>query len=304
MKKELLLTAIAVAVVTAITLWPGTKSPDTANVLNPGEFVSSKQDSMVDAARKVEQTGASDASHSAYKDAAYQRTRNFADEVLQTQARAYAGEAAAQRQLAEIYGNCLALGQSPAAFLQGVAATARLHANRASARQMEIAAQQLVAECGQVDGGQAVPLEAQKLWLAQAAKGGDLTAKVRMAMYYPNEAAAFPVAAIVEQALMAADASALFDLGQVLNGRAGIALDERSAVLSGEQGGYALSNVACRRGLDCSGDSRVMRSVCLNTGACESASYEDFVRSHLVPIGEMEGLDRRVAAVAELVKSH
>lgn len=304
MKKELLMGTIAVAMVVMITLWLGTKSSDTAKVLSPEAIASSKQGPMAVAPAKVEQAGASGASHSAYAATASEKTRHFSNEVVLIQARAYAGEAVAQRELSEIYGTCLALGQSPVAFLRGVTATARLNANRVSARRMEIAALQLVAECGQVDGGQAVPLEAQKLWLAQAAKGGDLTAKVRMAMYYPNEAAAFPVAEIVEQALMAADASALFDLGQVLNGRAGIALDERSAVLSGEQGGYALSIVACRRGLDCSGDSRVMRSVCLNTGACESASYEDFVRSHLVPIGEMEGLDRRVAAVAELVKSH
>jgi len=227
--------------------------------------------------------------------------RSFGAEVNDLQARANLGEAAAQRDLSEIYGRCLAIGVSSSSYLQGIEAIAKKKADEESANQLLSAARRLIAECAEVDGGAPVPLVAQKLWLQQAAKGGDLTARVRFEMYYPSESSDYPVPVLLEEALSKGDAAALFDLGQVLGtGRTDLGASYGGA-LAGDYGAYALSIVACQRGLDCGSESAVMRSICLNTSECNSASYEDFIRDHLVAAGDLESLNARVAAVSTLI---
>jgi len=107
--------------------------------------------------------------------------------------------------------------------------------------------------------------------------------------------------AIARQVIDSKDPEALFALGDLL----ALAPDSADLAefrsLSGPAEYYALGIVACRMGADCGENSYRMDSVCINMGVCGAGSFEDVVRSRLVPANQQEALQRAIAAANEII---
>lgn len=222
---------------------------------------------------------------------------SFQSHFMDVKRRAENGSPEAQRELSEIYGRCMAIGTSPTKFLAGIDAISKQSQDARSSAMLIDAANDLVTTCAEVDGGAPVPVDAHKLWLEAAASGGDLTAQVRMKILYPDDAANYETEALYKKAVASGEKHALFDLGQLLLQRNGIPEEKYSGALSGEMGPYALQIAACRYGLDCSANSEVMKSLCLNTTACNSSDYENFIRSTFIPKSETEKLETKIKII-------
>ncbi len=227
---------------------------------------------------------------------------HFLDYFLATKARAEAGEAIAQRDLADIYGRCMLVNINPQKFLQSIDAITALSKSPADAKEMKRVASATTEECAVVDNGAIIPIEARDLWLAQAAKQGDLVAQARLFMAPGNRPHGDDLRRFMDQVVTSGDPAALFDLGQLVAGNSsGEGTGIYASVAGDPLSGYAWSIVACRRGLDCSAGSPLMTSLCLNTGACSSPSFESFVRDYLVTSGDAPLLDSKVQAVNALL---
>lgn len=219
---------------------------------------------------------------------------SFQSHFMDVKRRAEHGSPEAQRELSEIYGRCMAIGTSPTKFLAGIDAISKQSRDARSSAMLVDAANDLVTTCAEVDGGAPVPVDANKLWLKAAASGGDLAAQVRLKMMYPYDSVNYEIETLYKNAVAAGDERALFDLGQLLLQKNDIPETKYSGALSGKLGPYALQIAACRYGLDCSAKSEVMKSLCLNTTACNFTDYESFIRSMIIPKSETEQLNGKI----------
>ncbi|QBG88568.1 sel1 repeat family protein [Xanthomonas oryzae] len=231
-----------------------------------------------------------------------QSTRNTSSNALrkflELKSRANQGDAAAQRDLAEAYGRCIAVSGNPQKFLSTYEAIAKQSNSPSNAKGMLQAATAYVEECSIVDNGAVVPLEARNLWLEQAAKGGDLAAQARLQMASPDRPNGEALRSFIDKVATADDPLATFELGQLVAGNSDVtSLGSYADVASGPVSGYAWSIAACQMGLDCGAGSELMNSVCLNTSGCSSPNFESFVRNNLVSVGDAALLDRKVEKI-------
>ncbi|WP_259156009.1 hypothetical protein [Xanthomonas sp. 3793] len=232
--------------------------------------------------------------------------RNNSDDALKRfldlKSRANQGDAAAQRDLAEAYGRCIAVSGNPQKFLSSYEAIAKQSKSPNNAKGMLLAARSYAEECAVVDNGAVVPLEARNLWLEQAAKGGDLAAQARLQMASPNRLKGEDLRGFVDKVATGGDPLAVFELGQLLAGNSDVtSLGSYSDVASGPVSGYAWSIAACQMGLNCNAGSDLMNSVCLNTGGCSSSNFESFVRNNLVSAGDKALLDGKVKEIKSIL---
>ena len=91
--------------------------------------------------------------------------------------RAEAGDAVAQRLLAQTYADCFFVNIDREAFQSSVEIKKNLLNDDASKRLMEQAASERIAECDAVEGGDPLPLDLSARWFAKAAENGDLAAR-------------------------------------------------------------------------------------------------------------------------------
>lgn len=208
------------------------------------------------------------------------------------------GDPKAQLELSGIYDRCFSVSISREKYLSSINAMAAQAGDAGSA--MKATAARIADDCALVEGGSAIPLEAQKEWLKAAADSGNIAAKVRFRVRYPSESAG-NVSDLVKEAVEKKDPEAIFELTDLLSTQSqGTNLGEFETVSGDEISAYAWGVVACQMGASCGVGSSVIDSYCLN-GAC-SSNYEQLVRNNLLPRGDAGKLDAKIEYINSLMK--
>ncbi|WNH54509.1 hypothetical protein [Stenotrophomonas oahuensis] len=218
--------------------------------------------------------------------------------------RAKAGDAVAQRQLAQTYDACFMVNMSPENYLSDYETRAKYVGDSAEASEMLRVARARAEECRNVDGGAPIPLELIKGWYAQASENGDLASKatsISLSAKKPDKATSNN---LWEGVTQSGDPAAAFSLGELAAGLGLIASDDQPEdLLSGVTSGYAWMVIACRNGYDCSPNSRLMQNMCLNTGRCAGEDFEQFVRSSVITSSDSQVLDKKIERISGFLKA-
>ncbi|WP_253254444.1 hypothetical protein [Xanthomonas arboricola] len=221
--------------------------------------------------------------------------RNFHD----TKSRAEAGDAAAQRQLAEIYEQCAMYSVSPKNFAGMLDSYSKIKKENSS-RYEEIKGR-FSHYCSEVDGGEVIPLEAIELWYKEAARRGDLIAQLKLASGKTMSSEEYQD--LVSKAIKSKDPEAIFAVEEMLNNpNASIELGSYAPDNSGNYSEFAWALAACEAGAACGAGSYRSDIICINYGICGSSRYEDAVRTKIVPLGQLNLLDKQVERIQTIIK--
>lgn len=201
------------------------------------------------------------------------------------------GDPVAQRELSSIYEECLAYSLNSTVYLQGLDDLSKL--NPGSTKRMQEIKVRQTTRCAGVDDGAPIPLEAYQLWLEQAARGGDLTARIKLKARSLEEIPAEEVGALGDAAIASKDPLALFELAALMGKpSSGNVVGPLAAVAGSSSRGHAWAITACRMGAPCGARSVTMTSVCISTGRCNYSDYESFI---MAEVGASERTQIRTA---------
>lgn len=209
--------------------------------------------------------------------------------------RAGQGDVVAQRRLSEIYEDCMAYSHRPTVFVEGVKHLAeRQPASRAD---IDALLKRRIELCSQVDEGAPIPLDAYDLWVRQAAKGGDLVARIRVDLMDGLAPTAAHFTKYAQEAMATGNPEALLDLSQLASR---VRLDGDNSRF-GPYVGRPESEVvwvsaACALGAPCSAGRR-KELVCLTAGACGRLELDRMLLSGLAA-NERAELERAATALA------
>jgi len=213
-------------------------------------------------------------------------------EFERVSAAAERGDVRAQRRLAELYEKCFLVNVRRTSYLEGIESMATLHSDPDAGQQMRLIGQRVFAQCGGVDGGQFIPLEAMLLWREQAARGGDLASQLwlrqRQSVTAPLTAEEY--AGLAAQVTASGDATAMAYLGALAETAAG----QEAPSVDPKISGLAWQIAACQQGLACAAGSELMDVLCLNIGACTETDATVVLR--------LEAADRQAALDAEIAR--
>lgn len=215
--------------------------------------------------------------------------------VFEVQRLANSGDAAAQRKLAQIYESCLQFSTFGDRYLDDVRAVASSLPTRVEAQLLLDAASHQVGLCANVDDGQRIPLEAIRLWMESAARGGDVAAEAKAATWSMGEGRAELVSNAWTKAFKSADGEAMFALSDDVSNDE--FLKNFGDVVEPEDASAVVALVACRLGVDCAAGGQVMRSMCLESYACLETGYEEFLYRHRVLEGRQSAVSMQVESV-------
>ncbi len=217
--------------------------------------------------------------------------------------RAKAGDAVAQRLLADTYESCYIVNFNREHFLNFVDVTGGMMTDPAELQGLERATRERVAQCDVVDGGAIVPLELIRGWYAQAAENGDLAARLTDNALNKKSVGAAESASLIEEVLVSNDPAAVFAMGSTLfrNFPAGFS-GPAGELVTGDQASEAWQVAACRMGYDCGPSSVLMGTMCLAMMGCASDDYEGVVKRILKSDLERRNLERRVTEILRLTE--
>ncbi|WP_225042017.1 hypothetical protein [Xanthomonas campestris] len=221
--------------------------------------------------------------------------RNFHD----TKSRAEAGDAAAQRQLAEIYEQCAIYSVSPQNFAGMLDSYSKIKKENSS--RYEQIKGRFSHYCSEVDGGEIIPPEAIELWYKEAARRGDLIAQLKIASGKAMSSEEYQD--LVTKAIKSKDPEAIFALDEMLsNPNASVELGSFAPENSGNYSEFAWALAACKSGAACGPGSYRVDIICINYGICGPSRYEDIVRTKIVPPGQLNSLDKQVERIQAIIK--
>lgn len=227
-------------------------------------------------------------------------TQDAATRFLELRSRAEAGDVAAQRKLGQLYQHCSVFSISHSNMYATLDAYARLSGKKDGA--YDAIKKRFAATCSVVDGGDVILEEHYTKWFESAANHGDPYARIYMASSKWTSLNPDDYQLLARDAVNSADPEAIFALGDLLAlAPEGTDLAAFNASATGPYANYAWGIVACRMGADCGAGSFRMDSLCINSGVCGSESFEDAIRSKVVPAGQQESLDRAIGEVQRAV---
>lgn len=207
---------------------------------------------------------------------------------------AEAGDPVAQRRLARWYRDCQFYSLSPDRHKQTLVELGRLRGVEETV--VESVTARLDARCGGIDGGAPIPGEAAELWLEQSAKGGDLVARAELLAMHPHDVAPQVLDDVLRKAIGSTNPDALLELAPVLGAASKNSLSPDLARFVGSpQDEYAWAVAACRMGAECGPGSYALSSICLGSLYCNYPSYEAFVRTEMLPPGQLTRVDEILA---------
>lgn len=281
-----------VAVLVGFVLWPNVPG---APVESPSVAVKAAQQSASSDARAdgaLTHTTKGTSAESA-------RVKGFED----LKRRAKAGDAVAQRLLADTYDACFFVNLDREAFIKG------LDFNRTTMRDpthlpfLEQMATERLAKCGAVEGGAIVPMQIIRGWYAQAAENGDLAARLTDNALSQRKVDAAVAAQLLEDVLDSNDPAAVFAMGSTLvNNYTLTPGDAAEGLMTGELASTAWQVAACRMGYECEPTGVIMGNLCLLQNACAGEDYEAYLMRELRSDAQRELLQRRVAEILRLVE--
>lgn len=222
--------------------------------------------------------------------------------VLEIQWLADRGNAAAQRVLSEIYSDCQMYSLDHDVFVATVQSYWKTSQHMPP--KVEKLLDDLKDMCDQVDGGDVIPGNAASAWRIQAAQNGDRIAQVHDAVMRFDQLEPSRIRHLVDSVIQDGDPSQLLALSELMSRQIPLG-DSNDPALSGSpMAAQSWAIAACRRGADCGPLSRTMRFNCLMYGLCESASYEDFIFSHLVSPADRVKVEQLVGKINQAIDEH
>lgn len=217
--------------------------------------------------------------------------------------RAKAGDAVAQRLLADTYEACFIVNIDREGFLNGLDFNRQMIRPPARLSILENTAQERFARCGAVDGGAIIPLALIRGWYAQAAENGDLAARLSDNAHKQKKLDAVESSALMEEVLASNDPAVVFAMGSTLGANYLVAPgDPAYALFSGEHAGNAWMVAACRMGYDCEPSGTLMGTLCLGMNGCTGEDFETFWKRSLGSDAERRDVERRVTEILRLVE--
>ncbi len=213
--------------------------------------------------------------------------------------RADAGDPASQRLLAQAYDRCMYINPNVGQYNERIQRSIRSAETEEKATVLGYLLQHALQECAAVEDGAPIDWEDMRLLYAQAAKGGDLPARVTETVFNPQPPLSeVQAAALLEEVLASDDPAAMFALGDAMGEFLGMQVAEPyTALAEGELAGRAWQVAACRMGLECGPESPPASRLCLLQGWCYEGTFEQATRRRLGSDTEREALDRRVEAI-------
>ncbi|MGE0116306.1 MAG: hypothetical protein AB7T07_15655 [Steroidobacteraceae bacterium] len=219
---------------------------------------------------------------------------------------AEAGDPGAQRRLSEMYEYCMLYNFDP----EGQTATLLQYAEirqKSNPRQSKAGMQRLIRRletlCPGVDNGQPTPSEAYRLWMAEAARNGDLTAEIKLATRSLEVMPKLAFDGMVRKVLDKSDPDAVFALADLLGNRF-----EASSLIPSSLAGAAADVTswqiaACRQGAgSCRAGSFTMDGLCMGGGPCNYQSYEEYAFQELVPPADRARMDERINEIIQFLQ--
>lgn len=217
--------------------------------------------------------------------------------------RAKAGDALAQRLLADAYEACFVVNLDREGFLRGLDFNRRMIRAPAELAVLEQVARERYEQCGAVDDGAIIPLDMIRGWYAQAAENGDLPARLMDNAFNHREQDTKASVALLEEVLASNDPAAVFAMGSTLGRNYPSATgDPVDALMTGERASTAWMVAACRMGYDCEPSGILMGTLCLGVNGCTGEDFETYVKRELGSDADRRDLERRVTEILRLVE--
>ncbi|WP_313461285.1 hypothetical protein [Stenotrophomonas sp.] len=213
---------------------------------------------------------------------------------------AKAGDAVAQRLLAETYDACLVPNLFRDRFLQW---NERARQDRPEqAAELDRIAQKRIALCDAVDGGAIIPQELIRGWYEQAAANGDLAARARGYGMQRTPLDAATATQLLDDVVASRDPAAMRSLGATLTSSITANIgDPYRGLVTGPLAGEAWVLAACRMGYDCGPDSMDMANLCLLGGRCLGESSEEMMFATTKTDAERAALEQKIQQILEAV---
>ncbi len=214
--------------------------------------------------------------------------------------RAEAGDAVAQRLVAQLFVDCAYIYDHPLKFtpleLSDIPAD--------SPESMSIDAHRaLEQDCAQVEGGARVTLEDAQHWYEKAAENGDLAAWAIVNMLRHPPLSADEAKRFLEDVMASKDPVAVFAYGNVMGGPVTENLGEGYESLVSNNASLAWMLASCRMGMDCGPESPLVNNLCLQQGLCGKGDYEQAMKSQIESEADREALDQQIEAVLAILET-
>lgn len=217
--------------------------------------------------------------------------------------RAKAGDAVAQRLLADTYDACFFVNLDREAFIKGLDFNRTTMSDPTHLPFLEQMATERLAKCGAVEGGAIVPMQIIRGWYAQAAENGDLAARLTDNALNQKKVDPAEAAQLLEDVLDSNDPAAVFAMGSTLGNNYSLtAGDPAEGLMTGELASTAWQVAACRMGYECEPTGVIMGNLCLLQNACAGEDYEAYLMRELRSDAQRQVLQRRVAEILRLVE--
>ena len=214
--------------------------------------------------------------------------------------RAEAGDAIAQRRVAQLLMDCAYIYDHPLTFTP-------LELSDIPADSPESVAvdthRALKHNCAQVEGGARVTQEHAQHWYEQAAENGDLAAWAFVNMLRHPPLNADEAKRFLEEVIASKDPAAVFAYGNVMGGPLTENLGEGYGPLVSNSASLAWMLAACRMGMDCGPESPLVTNLCVQQGLCGKGDYEQAMKSEMQSEAGREALDRQTEAVLTILET-
>lgn len=291
-RARLWLAAGVVAVLVGVALWRQVPAAQTGA---PGTGGAPAQASR--------EKGAPNAASGARQLQASLARKHRAQEFVALKQRAEAGDRVAQRLLAETHAECYFVNEDRDAFISTMDMRKRSLSDKSQIDFLEQATRERIEKCDAVDGGGPLEPQLASHWYAEAAKRGDLAARV---MVRANELKPYDPAEneqLLEEVLASGDPAAVFYFGATLRVDEAVTTGEATeAMTTGPLATWSWMVAACRMGHDCGPASRGMVLNCLDTLRCFGEDMDTHVLTRELPTdAERRELERRVSEILELI---
>lgn len=218
--------------------------------------------------------------------------------------RAKAGDAVAQRLLAETYEGCYFVNIDRENFIDGLDFNRQMIRAPAQLSVLEQVADERFAQCGAVDGGAIVPMQLVSGWYAQAAENGDLASRLMDNAFKQKRLDTAEAAEQLEEVLDSNDPAAVFAMGSTLHSNYPASADGPAAgLMTGEHAGEAWMVAGCRMGYDCGPSGKLMGTLCLVQNACTGEDFEAYLKRAMMNEAQRRDLERRVTEILRLIEA-
>lgn len=214
--------------------------------------------------------------------------------------RADAGDAVAQRLVAQVLIDCAYIYDHPLKFtpleLSDIPAD--------SPESLSVDAHRALHQnCTQVEGGARVTLKDAQRWYERAAENGDLAARAIVNMLRHPPLTADEAKRFLEDVIASNDPVAVFAYGNVMGGPVTENLGEGYESLVSNNASLAWMLAGCRMGMDCGPESPLVNNLCLQQGLCGKGDYEQAMRSQIESEADCEALDQQIEAVLAILET-